>query len=768
MRTCGIMGVVLCAIVLFVARAWPQGGGGPQGGGAPQSGTTTQVDEDIALLLDGVKEIGAPGVPGPLCVFGNNAFPVVVGNVGTDVYAPVVAAAYAGKGRVVAFGHDGYFSAETLAVADTGRLMVNAFRWAAGAKAGPDAKIGVRGSPELAAYLNRQGFETVDLVEKTWPKLLGLCAVVYVTSHGLSDEETAALQDYIAGGGGLVTGGLGWGWQQLNPMNDVRTEHPGNKLLAKAGILWADGYFNRTSENGYKVEGAPSKLTHAARALEALVANADGKLELSKQEMAQAAWIATSAARALPPDDEILLPAFAEIARTHSSEALPSPDAPLKMEQPLARVILTLQLDEIKGLPPEKVTAHPAAAAFPGAVARDAKRGSAVVEVDTAIPGWHSTGLYAAPGELVKVGVGEQAVNGGLKVRIGCHTDQIWDAEEWRRCPEITREFPISGALTNAANAFGGLVYIDVPEGCALGEVNVTLGGVVQAPHYVLGKTDAKQWRETIRNYPGPWAELETSKVILTVPGEYVRTLDDPHELMAFWDQVMDACADLAARPRKRERPERYVTDTQISAGYMHAGCPIMTHLDIAPVLVDKKAILANTHGGIWGLFHEMGHNHQSGDWTFDGTGEVTENLFTLYVYETVCGRTTDQHPELNGEKRAEKLRKYFSDGAKFDDWKSDPFLALIMYMQLEEAFGWEAFKDVFAEYRALPDAEGPKTDDEKRDQWMVRFSREVGKDLGPFFEAWGVPVSAEARASIAELPDWMPDGFPPSAAEGD
>ena len=90
------------------------------------------------------------------------------------------------------------------------------------------------------------------------------------------------------------------------------------------------------------------------------------------------------------------------------------------------------------------------------------------------------------------------------------------------------------------------------------------------------------------------------------------------------------------------------------------------------------------------------------------------------------------------------------------------PFLALLMYIQLKEAFGWDAFKEVFAEYRRLPKAQRPKTDADKRDQWMVRFSRAVGKNLGPFFQAWAVPTSAQARASIANLPTWLPEGFPP------
>ena len=57
--------------------------------------------------------------------------------------------------------------------------------------------------------------------------------------------------------------------------------------------------------------------------------------------------------------------------------------------------------------------------------------------------------------------------------------------------------------------------------------------------------------------------------------------------------------------------------------------------------------------------------------------------------------------------------------------------------------------------------AAAPKTDDEKRDQWCVRISRATGKDLGPYFEAWGVPVSDAARRQVAELPEWMPDDWP-------
>jgi hypothetical protein len=433
------------------------------------------------------------------------------------------------------------------------------------------------------------------------------------------------------------------------------------------------------------------------------------------------------------------------------------------MDNPLARLVVTLQVHDLKHLPPEKVQPHPAAKFFPGDVPKEAKRVKKVIEIDTSIPDWHSTGLYAAPGEVLTIRVPKEAAGKGLAVRIGAHSDTLWHLPTWRRCPEICRTFLIDKPEVKVANAFGGLVYLVVPRGCRLGKVQVEVDGAVEAPYFVLGRTPIDDWVQRIRYLPAPWAELATSKIVLTVPSDVIRNLDHPEEVMDFWDKVLDACAELAAIPKERKRPERIVADIQISAGYMHSGYPIMTHLDAAKVMVDVTCLMTNSHGAVWGLFHELGHNHQSPDWTFEGTGEVTVNLFTLYVLDKVCRIPPERtRKELSKDGRAEALRRFFASGAKFEVWKSDPFLALIMYVQIQEAFGWDAFRKVFAEYRQLSPNERPKNDDEKRDQWLIRLSRTVGRNLAHFFDTWGIPVSEQAKQAVADLPEWMPENFPP------
>ena len=717
---------------------------------------TEAQNADQSALRQGVTEIAAPGLPGPVAVFGPQAFAVIVGRSGEGLAAPVVAASHMGRGKVVAFGHPGYLEKEALETADTGTLVLNAVHWLA--LSGQAAMhVGVYQQPELAAYLSAHGVAVDRLGGPHWAERLKNDAVISCSLADLSPKEMATLDGYVRGGGGLLAAELGWGWLQLHPGKNI-TQHGGNRLLASAGLLWADGSLDRTSPKGFLAGAPPSNVFNASTALDTVLAG-----NAAPGEALQAMETTLLAARTLPPSDTLLLPRLEAVRKQHAGDPALALREPITSKEPLDRLLLTLAVQQAMHLPPDQVQALPAAAAFPGEVPAMAPRITRTVAIDTRVPEWHSTGLYAAPGETVTVTVPQDAARMGLAVRIGAHTDTLWQLPKWERAPEITRAFPVQAARADAANAFGGPVYIVVPAGCKAGRIQVTISHAVAAPLFVRGQTDLAAWRSDIRNAPAPWAELEGNNVILTVPSSVVRNLDDPEALMALWDRILDAYADFAGISRYRTRPERYCTDKQISAGYMHSGYPIMTGLDVAADFVNAHTILTNGDGKTksWGFFHEMGHNHQQSDWTFDGTGEVTNNVFALYILDTVCGVTTHTHPALEPAARQARLQKYVDGGAKFNQWKSDPFLALTMYIELKEGFGWDAYKKVFAEYRRLPESERPKTDDQKRDQWMVRFSKTVGKNLGPFFQAWGVPTSPEVRASIAGLPSWMPPDFP-------
>jgi len=730
--------------------------------------------DDVAALTAGVAEVAAPGaVPGALAVFGDLAFPVLLGGAGGTLRLPLAGAATFGKGRVVAIAHGGFLSAGAAKVADTARFLENAVRWAAG-RASKAPRVGVIAS-DLAPTLVARGFAAAALDAQTWPSRLDDVDVVVVGEGSPSDPQREALDAFVRRGGGLVTGLCPWGWKQVARAPSLR-ENGLQRLLAPAGLAFTEATVERTGAQGFVVAGPPGLAFHAARAVELLAATAGRRA--TGLDVVLASRVAQEAVGALPPDEARLWPRVRALLRERAAHLVPTAREPMRADRPLDRFLLAVQVDLLAGLPAGDVEAHAAAADFPGQTPAGTKAVARTVTVDLRVAGWCSTGLFAVAGRPVRVRAAattsadpsrgpSRAPSSGarpdeapaLAVRIGAHADVLGSLDAWPRVPEVTLERPLPPEGLEVASPFGGLVYVVVPAG-GRGTIAVTVEGAVEAPRYEQGTTTKAAWAQA-RRAPGPWAELATSKVVLTVPSARVRDLDDPAPLLAFWDRVLDADADLAGIPHARARPERIVADVEISAGYMHSGYPIMTHLDAAARMVDAKRLATE---GDWGLFHELGHNHQADDWTFDGTVEVTCNLFTLYVLEHVCGRRgVDGHDALGA--RAAKAAAHVAAGAPFDAWKADPFLALATYVHLLEGFGWAPFRAVFAAYRTLPDAARPKSDAAKRDAWMVRFSQEVGRDLGPFFDAWGIPTGEAARASLRGLPPWMPPGFPPARA---
>jgi len=81
------------------------------------------------------------------------------------------------------------------------------------------------------------------------------------------------------------------------------------------------------------------------------------------------------------------------------------------------------------------------------------------------------------------------------------------------------------------------------------------------------GETSVADWVSGIRSAPAPWAELEFENIIITLESGFVRNLDCPDEVATLWDTIMRCITDLAARPAKLPRKERFVADVQISHG---------------------------------------------------------------------------------------------------------------------------------------------------------------------------------------------------------
>ncbi len=707
---------------------------------------------DVTALLRQVKTINKPGLPGPIALIGKNTATLVAARVRGDRHLPLIAVARYGKGSVLAFGHNGFLSAHQFSHSDVGTLLLNYLNWSQHPK---DQAIVTMQRFNTETFLDQHGLKTRKEDSHSWAHDLKNCPTLIIGQGDvLSQEHATLLRAWVAGGGRLITGGLVWGWRQLNPRKDYKSAHFLNQALAPMG-LFLDGGTIQDVIPPEKCQPAVLRSCSAFRGLSALRAYAQDPLP-QEISFSQAGHAVTAAVRWLPEGQEKFLDEVRLFLGDRAQKVIPTSQKPLTTKDVFPRLALTI--DHLLNLTvkPREVQASPSALDFPGQPAPADKAMPKTIKINPKVPGWHSTGLYARAGQVLRVRMPKRMIGQQLRLRIGAHRDELWHLGKWKRHPEITRSWPITENTQEFASPHGGLVYIETPRNSQAKPFQVTIHGAVPALHFILGETTLTSWKKSRATATAPWAELSCDLVTLTVKRESAAQIEDPRELLQFWQGVIKLYADLGMRPLDK-RPQRFVADRQISAGWLHSGYPIMMQLvhsdDIVNLEKLRDAPKDTSHG--WGFWHELGHNHQQAPWTFRGTTEVTCNLFSLYVDQQIRHVKPVAHSWPRGSRI--KIGPFIKKNRSFSRWQKEPGLALWTYILIQEEFGWEPFKIAFAEYQKMPPSTLPKTDKEKRDQFMISMSLACKRDLAKYFDAWAIPISPAAKLKTKHLKTWMP-----------
>ncbi len=709
------------------------------------------VEAERSKILAGVKSIPKPGAPGPIAIWGTLAFPILSAPDRDGVELAVAAAAGYGKGRIILFGHNSYL--DGAAGGDHATLMDNCLRWVSNK---PNPKVALKNVNAEASFTQR-GFKSETLRGALEKKTLTGADVLILNMQSVTTpEEGAAVIDFVKNGGGLIAGMTGWAFDQTSGGKDLASSHGVNQALVAAGIAITDmSGFDQV--RSFDARSTLPRLLNASDAVTVFKQQGAGAQALAPAEMKQAASAIQIAMTAQPPGrNQLQAAVLAALGTSGAQSAVPTPQSPLKAETDAPqRLRLGMETRVLRIAASDSVAPHPAHEFFPGKVPSSVPKVTRTITVDPAIPGWCSTGLYAPAGATIGVRLPAAWADKGLAVRIGCHSDTLYHLDQWERAPDITRSVALTQAETRAASAFGGLIYIEVPTRTDdSAPLNVDIAGAIAAPLFVLGKDDDAKWVSEIRTRPAPWAELACDKLIITFPSEVARSIASPTQLMEFWKKVVEAQDEITNQAAERRRPERIVADVQISAGYMHSGYPIMIPVSAAPEMVT----LSRLKFPGWGFYHEIGHNHQRDHFTFDGTREVTNNVIGMYCYEAVLGKDwLIGHPQISEEARKEHIAQIRAASDKWATWKANPFVALTTYIQLVQAFGWESWRQYLHSFSDTSFGQEPKSDEERRDQFLVRYSKITKKNLAPFFEAWGIPISSSAKSQVSQLEAWMP-----------
>jgi hypothetical protein len=727
------------------------------------------LDADFAeISLRPVGEVNFGGSwPSLIVPFGEWAFPI-----GID-YAdrPIVSGGHVGQGRMVGYGHETMVARS----GDDGRanLSMNSLDWvcdaaavnaANGGNGGPGSGTG----PSVGLHVDYNGWSSVlesagyTVQQSATPAdLSNLDCFVADFWNSYSDADNQLIESWLETGGGLIMGGHAWYWSYSN--GDAAHAYPGNKIASASGLMVATASGSAT----FTVPNASWGPTYrAATAIPLIEAHLNGSAPLSVDEAAAAGKSVRVCTAAVTLDYTSFWTPLRQMSNSSGWVRISSSNTYTLNADAVEDLLLSVQEQLMKQLPAAELFAHPSSSDFPGAVSPTAPRLNRTIALDgnfAGLPsefgyanarahGRLSTGLYAAPGDVVNITIPSYLVGQGVYILIGAHTDSLWGKSSLSRHPQITRWWAVDNQNMQVANAFGGPIYIAVPAGSTFGDFNVTIVNAVEMPRYVHGVTNLSDWRLILRHTPAPYAELQSENFILTVPSSVVRNLDDPDYAMDFWDEALPMEHNLSGYT-PWPRVERAVFDVQISAGWMHSGYPFMAHTASAAGVVNGTHMYTN---GDWGMFHELGHNHQWMSSTLPGNTEATCNLYSVRLMEDLVGLDMGQgHGAMSDSSRTSRTETYFNNGAQISSWSV--WTALETYIQIKEEFGWAPVTAALTEYYWNMSSQ-PSGDSAEFNEWALQISLKTGSDLTPFLSAWGFPLTQNTRDSTAHLPVWTTD----------
>lgn len=740
--------IILTAVLLFMASPFSYA----------QSEFVNQ-DRMVTQLTAGIQRLKIDGVPGLITVFGEKAFTILTDSKGRSL----IAGATYGKGRIVVMTHGDWVASKHISTADNNKFMGNIFLWVA--RGNKSMKVLSR-EMNLAYRFNDipdlQFQKVSQFPDNLQPSDLILIDFTANSRHENFDSRTReSLKKFIADGGGVICFALGWVYNLYGDGKEGKSlekDFIGNIFLKDFGLVF-NGDF---TGNDLQVSQSVGNRNHPLLLAENVSRIIESRKSISGDELNNL-LIAIQTYKGKFPYDERCLQRFERYYDAFGKRREISAKYPVMKED--VPFLLTLGMLNMlyQSTPYNRVSKMKDADIFPGDVGPKAVEVERTVRFDLSRVRWQSTGLYAPAGRIVGFTL-EPGLANQVQIRIGAHADVLIPFDEkyrkqFQRGPDISLTKVLEGGETLITSPHGGLIYLEKIGKPANRSIEVKINGAVQAPYFKLGETSVKEWREKIRYRGAPWGELAGNRLIITFDADTLRKIDDPEKLVRYWDKVVGYYHELQQElPKNYE--ERFVHDVQPKVGWLHSGYPIVINLKVSDYTaglapLDKGKTNDIYHAASWGHLHELGHNCQRPEWTFEGATEVTVNLFTLYVSEKMDGTPPAEHSwHKDG---LPKLIKYIAKGSPFEEWKKDPQLALETYILLQKEFSWEAFKTVFAAYQKLTPAEKPKNDQEKRDLWLTMFSDVVQKDLGFYFTRVGIPVSQKALNQVKKYPRWMP-----------
>ena len=125
-------------------------------------------------------------------------------------------------------------------------------------------------------------------------------------------------------------------------------------------------------------------------------------------------------------------------------------------------------------------------------------------------------------------------------------------------------------------------------------------------------------------------------------------------------------------------------------------------------------------------------------------------NFFSLWISGRVDGlKPREAFKPWTAEEGDRRVRAWVQEGKDFAEFKRDPFLALQLFIRLEEAFGEDLLSRMVIAYGGAR----PENDADRIALMAEKLSELTKHDIAAVFQNWNIPVSGTAAAKCRRYP---------------
>ncbi len=574
-------------------------------------------------------------------------------------------------------------------------------------------------------------------------------------------EEAREAERFLERGGGVLAFSPSWGERQVAVHPPV--DHTPTRVVGPAGIGWAEGQ-PVASSSLEVVRTVPPTRTVSERVRAAASGARTAAVDAYARDAT--AWVVTHPHSVLQLARDVLV-------GQRGAPAIGPTQPHVWGADPVADLLVQADYVLWRTLPDDRIVKHPSAALWPGSVPASAPRDLHSRQLDlqgdpSAGTRWIHTGLYAPAGERIVVGLPAHAIGEGIRVRIGDAVDNIFpgvtpDAPATLgRFPHTTRGLSLDELTSSLVSPFGGLVLIEVPADSAAGSARVLFDGVIEAPWFDAELHDSADWL-ILRESAAPRGVFTSAELSISAVASLITATDDPVPVLSALGELVRAHAaftgaDASLAEGTEVGPQVVVIDAA-SPELLRAGRPIALGSDSGPALLQGPPDWSSSAG--WALDRALGLNFQQEAWTLPVWTSSTADLAAVYALEHGLGLpwTAGLQGHLEPELRASRAEAFVRSGAP---WSEQGALeGLEFWLMLVDGFGWQPVRGLVRDLRA--DRVPRMYSDQGTIELLAdELSHRVGRNLSPYFSAWGFELPAGLRNDLALLPGWSGDPTAP------